>query len=198
VTVLGVDPTDKHDHPDLNWQYLPSNGPVFDGEFEVHRIFGHFTQERVLYNVETKAVLGITDLLLNHTSFVGKEPFLWTLYAIGLGAWRPSIGITPNQSFLGSYHYLFAMDRIEARASYEKIRALDIQIVPLGHGGVFFGRDARNQIESCSEYLFKPDYKLSDNERWFLPISYVQNAKATKIVKYMAKSLKSSGYVVGS
>lgn len=154
AALVGSDAKKLHNRPNLAWaRFLEDGDALFDGELEVIRLNGHGFGETLLFNRANRLLLGAADMFILsgiNSSQAGRKPVpALGMYAIALGMARlePHASVVTPQA----YHVCLIDDPDALAAACNRAAALEIDIMPLAHGGILRGKTANDVLRSTYE-----------------------------------------------
>jgi hypothetical protein len=156
---------------------------LFGEEIQVYQLKGHLFRETVLYHVDTKALVGLTDMMMNTDTDRNRGGWAVQMYMFGLGCWRPQnnkLVVSQGEEkcqhrklLVQSYMYLNTLSYPKLRASLEKVLQLDFDYVTLGHGGILKGPEAKEELRQAFDWVLDKEKEPSLVEKFYLPTAWL-------------------------
>eukprot|EP01095_Lingulamoeba_sp_RSL-Kostka_P003954 TRINITY_DN15071_c0_g1_i1.p1 TRINITY_DN15071_c0_g1~~TRINITY_DN15071_c0_g1_i1.p1 ORF type:complete len:445 (-),score=127.34 TRINITY_DN15071_c0_g1_i1:84-1262(-) len=171
--LIGTSPQNNHDQPTIKFDhFLTDNDDYFGSELQAIKLNGHQFNEVVFYSPETKSLLGLTDSFIPTKDFLHSDtPFFNKAYGFALGLWRDKY---TKPLMMQSYHNLFCTNREDWTTSLQKIQSLDLELVPMGHGGVFREEFKDHLQELLDDNLLDDKkHKWSSIEKIYIPLAFL-------------------------
>eukprot|EP01125_Pyxidicula_operculata_P022640 TRINITY_DN942_c1_g1_i2.p1 TRINITY_DN942_c1_g1~~TRINITY_DN942_c1_g1_i2.p1 ORF type:complete len:460 (+),score=103.88 TRINITY_DN942_c1_g1_i2:645-2024(+) len=173
--VYGTDTLSKHDRPHLQWNFLTEeNQKVFDDDFRFYPIKGHMFNEGLLYHNDSKSLIGITDLMLpgseiRRSASGCPKNIPEQIYYLSVGEINTS-GSSRRKTVSQVYHYAGCYDKKMMKESIEKILKLDVDHMPLGHGGVLNKEESKHELKEGFDWVLNPTNQYSFFEQKIIPL----------------------------